>query len=695
MRYELKKLLSLRFFLCFLLLLLLTNGVLAYLNAPKDRHFQSAVETFFRDYEKDPAAYDEKYSAYLTAKTLAVEKQIEAAQNGEDPMAYAFIEPYTLYPASGYSDGELYTALYARKGYPAEYVSRLEEVIAAAEKNLEVVTDPYMQAYLAKVIGTYRPMTALTPATDFLCGWDVFLDYRGTEYLLLAAVLVSAMLLASADREEGTEGVLFATRKGFRGVLLQKISALCILCLTGTVLMEVSALAGTVLATPMEGLDAFLQSFRSYAFCPYPLYVWEAILLRTFLRVAALFAVGILFLLMARLITNRFLFLLASFGFLLLQTWWNAPGMSAAGAPAKVLNLLAILSGEDVLRRYTAVDLFGVCVPAAIAVPGVLLTVAILALCLLFPLWRKKTLRTRLPVAKKTFCYLPKTLFGFEAKKLFFKTGLILPILLLLAVKLLLPAPPLTYRDRIYRSYMEELEGELTAEKEAFLAEERTRFLELFAKEGEYTAMYEAGEITYAQLSALQMEVHSARVKYEVFIEIEAEAKRVKELNANSVAAELLYPKGWGALLSGDTDALFLLLLLLPSFAYTLEDRFHFRAVQNASPKGKRITLITKLLLCFSTTAGVGLAFFLIDLQKLSATHTLPLPGAVLASLPGVGSGVLPLWGCVCVLLLVRVLFCLGISAAGVLLSRRFRHPVVAPLLTSLPLLLIYLSDLL
>ncbi len=691
MKYELKKLLSLRFFPVFLLLLFLANGVAAYLSAPSDPPFQTILKTFFTDYEKDPASYDQGYQAYLWAKTLAVEQQIQALEKGEDPMKYAFQDPVTLYPESGYTDGELYTALYARKGYPEELRTRLEAVIQTAEKNLQVVTDPYRRTYLARVIETYRPMTRLSVSTAYLNGWDAFLEYEGTGYFLMALILVCAMLLASADREEATESLLFSTCKGCCGVLLQKLSALLVLSACGTLLLELSALAGISVGTPMGGIRAFVQSFSSFALCPYPLYVYEAVCLRFLLRITVSFGVGTLLMLLARVLPNRFMFLVASAGIIALQLWWDDPAVASVGSPGETLNLFALLSGEGLLTRYTAVNLFGACVSVPWAITALLAGITFLSICLLFLLWRKRIVRPRRKKRRPAFCYIPKTLAGFEAKKLFLRSGLLLPILVLLVVKLLLPPPPLTYRDRLYRTYMTELEGELTPEKEACLAEEKASFHDLFAKEAEYTLLYEKGEISYEELASLRMEIHSARIRYEVFLEVEQEAARVKALNEEGVPALLLYPKGWQSLLFGAPDLLFLLLLLLPSFAYAPEARFHFLPIQNASAKGSGTTFVTKLFLCTAVTAGMGILFFLADLYKLSALHTLPVPGTVLASLPG-KDGTLPLAGCVILALLFRTLLAALACTAGVLLSRRFRHPALPPLLMTGLLLLICLS---
>lgn len=694
MKYELKKLLSLRFYLVFLLFLLVSNSVLAYLYTPADRPFQAALQVIFSDYEKDPAAYDRCYDSYLSAKTLAVEQQIQALQKGEDPEKYAFRDPVTLYPESGYTDGELYAALYARKGYPAELLTRLEAVIQTAEQNLQVVTDPYRRAYLARLIENYRPMMALPVSTAYLNGWDTFLEYEGTGYFLMAFILVSAMLLASADREEDTESLLFSTAKGQRGILLQKIFALLLLSVTGTLLLEFSALAGIAFRTPLDGSNAFLQSFSSFALCPYPIYVYEAVTLRVLLRIAVSFSFGTLLLLLARILPNRFMFMVVSAGSIALQLWWEQPAVASVGSPGETLNLFALLSGEGLLTRYTAVNLFGACVPVAWAIPALLAGVMFLSSCLLFLLWRKRSVRPRRKRRRITFCYIPKTLAGFEAKKLFLRSGLLLPILVLLVVKLLLPPPPLTYRDRLYRTYMTELEGAITPEKEAYLAKEKQEFHDLFAKEAEYSRLYEKGELSYEELASLRMEIHSARIRYEVFLEVEEEATRIKALNEDGVPALLLYAKGWEALLFGAPDLLFLFLLLLPSFAYALEACFHFLPIQNASAKGKGITFVTKLSLCAAVTAGIGILFFLADLFKLSALHTLPVPEAVLASLPGKG-GALPLWGCVLLVLLFRTLLAVLACTAGVLLSRRLRHPALSPLLMTCLLLPICLFALL
>lgn len=695
MRYELKKLFSRRFFLLFLLVLFLTNALLAYLQAPADKDFRTLLSTFFEAYDKDPERYHREYLAYLEAKELAVDLQIQAVINGEDPEKYAFNEPVTLYPETGVTDGELYTALYSRLEYPRSYRLRIEEILQNTEKNLEVVTDPYMRSYLNGVLETYRAMAFLPVSDGYVSGWDSYFRYHGTGILLLAAVFLVAMFLAVSDRDGETEAILFATKKGFYGVLRSKISALALFCVFASLAMEAVAISSFSARTFFCGFTEFLASFEDYALCPHPLYVFEFFFLRLGLRILTLFSLGTLFLLMARMLNNRFLFLAAGIGFVGLHAMWNGGDVASLGSLTANLNLFRLLEGDNLVTRYVSVNLFGASVPLPLAYCVAVMGTAALSILLLFLLPRRLTFGKRKPFKWKLPAYIPRTVLGFEAKKLFFSTGLLLPILLILLCKFSVPTPPLTYKDEIYRSYMTVLEGELTPEKEEFLDEERTRFHDLFEKEKEYTLLYESGEITFGELSALRMEVRSAEIRYGVFTSVLEEASRIKALNENGIPAVLLYPKGWEFLFAPEVDLFLLLFLLFPAFAYVSEDRQGFRVVMYSSPKGRFSTLSAKIALSAATTAAGSLLMLAMDVCKFHSLHTLPLATAPLASLPGGYALTLSLAEYLAVMAGSRILLCSVLSAVAVLLANKFRQPVLFPLLWAVTLFIPLLLNIL
>lgn len=690
MMFELKKLFAFRFFRIFWVFILVGNGVLAYTEAPDDRAWNYALEQCFEEYQASPEAYDQRYQNYLDAKEMAVDLQMEALVKGEDPMQYTFAEPMTLSPDSGYTDGELFAALYERIGYPEAYRSRLEEVLQTTEENLLVVTDPYMRSYLQEVRNAYRSMLGLQVSSGQTGGWEFFFGYRGTGILLLLALLPVTMLLASVDREGETETFLFATFGGFRRILRQKFLALGIFCTVGSLLMEGVAFLGFAAENTFHGGTAFLASLEGYALCPYPVYVYEFALLRVFLRVLVLITFGMLLLLLARVLTNRFLFLLAGAGFVGLQAFWNTGGVGTLGSLTGSINLFRLLEADSIFRKYVSVNLFGTSVSMPVAFGGVLTLVALLCSVLLFLQWKRRVRQPRRLPSIQLPTIIPRTLWGFEAKKLFFRGGLLIPILLLVGCKLLLPVSSMTYREQLYAAYMEHLEGELTEEKEQYLLSERSRFETLFAKEAEYDLLYRQGEISYGELSAVRMEVRTARLKFGAFEEAEAQVARIRALNQEGIPGELLYAKGWELFLEGDVDILLLLLLMLPSFAYAVEDRKRFRSVLCSTPGGIGRTLGIKIGLCALATTVGSVLIACIDLWKIGAAHSLPLPQALAVSMNAGGSDTVSLWASAILLIACRALICALLSAVAVLLSYRLRNTVLCSVLWGSVLLFIW-----
>ena len=275
---------------------------------------------------------------------------------------------------------------------------------------------------------------------------------------------------------------------------------------------------------------------------------------------------------------------------------------------------------------------------------------------------------------------------------MFLRAGVLVSLLILIVCKFLLPVPSMTYREKVYFSYMEHLEGELTPEKEKMLAEERAWLLDILAKEAEYNRLYRQGEITYGELSAARMEAHTAGLQFEVLEQVEQEVARIKELNHRGIPAQLVYAKGWESLLGQKWDVFLTLILLLPSFAYALEDRSRFRSVLNSTREGALTVLKIKICFCMVVTAGMSILFFCIEAWKIGAVHTLPLGDSVMASLSAGGTWEISLLGGAILLLCFRILLCALLSTVAVLLSYRLRHPILCPVLWCGILFLPYLA---
>ncbi|MBQ3154384.1 MAG: hypothetical protein IJB88_04045 [Clostridia bacterium] len=686
MKYELKKLFSQRFFLFFMLLLLAANCVLAYSAAPSDKAWNRALDDFWTCYHAAPVYFDTQYDAYTTAREHAISMQIEAVLRGEDPEKYAFEEPRTISPDSGYTDVEFYNALYGRKGYGERYREKLDRILTDTENSLQVVTDPYMTEYLHEVRATYTAMYSLSHSENRISGWDAYFAYDSMGILLLFAVVAAAWLFASADSGRGTEQLLFASTKGACGVVRQKILALLVFCAIGTAVFEASAFAMFCTKTTFAGADAFLASAESYLLCPYAVYIYEYALLRVVIRFAVLFSAGIFLLFAARMLPLVFGYPAFFVAFLGIQ-YAMKNSQTTPGTAYRALNLFYMLEPSHYFKRYSSVDLCGRSVPFLPA--GAVLCAALLIVCtvLLLFQWKKTPKRKRfMPKFPVFLTYTPRTSFGFECKKLLISQKLLLPLILLLVIKAMICTAAMqqsvSYREQIYRNYMLTFQGLTIDETERALEQEHKKFLGLFAASEENSQRYANGEITYTELLASNLKKRTAEKKYEIFLDVKAEYERIQSLSCQGINAELVYGTGWKKLLSGAPDLLLLLVPITASFAYTAENKAKLRPVLHATPGGRTRMFLHKLFICNAYAVLWCVLFGLADLWWISETFTLPVWNAASASVPELADaiGVPTLGGAFFAMLAKRICMTSILTCTAVCIAQTAKSFLASPL---------------
>ena len=638
MKYEVKKLFSDKLLIVLMVVLLGVNCVLAYRAAPHDKEWQKASDAFYKDYNRNPSLYDARYEEYLTARDLAISNQIEAVMRGEDPEAYAFEEPRTIAPGTGYTDIEFFTALYSRKEYPERYREKLAQIIKDTENNLTVVTDPYMVSYMHDVKETYNAMYSLPHSDAKISGWDAYFAYNSMGILLLFAIAVAALLLATTDSDNRSEQILFASAKGARGIALQKIYALFEFCAIGAVVFECSAFLIFCTQTSFVGAGSFLASVESYLLCPYAVYIYEYALIRIVVRVLVLFSAGMLLLFAARAIPVTFGYLIFCVAFAGIHYTFNAAG-NAVGSILQ-LNLFTVLDPSSFFLQYTSVNLWGHSVPLL----WVAVTVCLVSICIFvfgtLLLWKKSNARKRLTIKFPAIpSYTPRSLICFECKKLLIGQKLMLLFVALLLIKLFVcigvSQQTIPYREQLYRNYMVTLQEMSDAEAEHYLNQEHNAFLSLFEKTEENRQQYENGEIRYGEFLSSNLERRSAENKYEVFLDVVQEHERIKQLNAEGIPARLVYPTGWEKLLLGGPDLLLVLMIVLSSFAYSTENREHIRHVLHTTPQGSMKIFYHKLFICTVLTVLGCVLFLIMELWSVLTAYPLSQGDAIAKSVAG------------------------------------------------------------
>ncbi len=688
MKYEFKKLFTNRLFVLTFLVLLCANCVIAYISAPDDKAWNNALATFFEDYSASPREYDKRYAEYKTARDAIIDKQIQAVLNGEDPEKHVFTEPYTLYPDSGFTDGEFYAALYERDGYPDYYRETIRNILAENEKNLSVVTDPFMKDYLNQVKNAYTPLTKLQLSGNMVSGWEEFFGYKTTAVFCIFVVITAAFVITNIDREQRMEAILFSAKKGSRYIIFQKLSVLVCVCALTVVLFELTAFSAFALKTVFSGHSEFLVSLDVYKLCPYAVYIYEYAVIRVAVRFAALLLLGMLFAFVSRVINNIFGVFIFGAGFIGINVLLKSIKNVSAGSLIQEISLFKLYDADSVFSKYISVDIFNTSVPLYIFY-SVLFAVGISVLVtFIFFIWRK----SKWHITGKRFNvvtprYTPCTLFGFEFIKLFRQSAVGFPVLAIIICKVLLclfnAGSEIPYTEKLYKSYMHTLEGEYTQSTQRYLDEEKGRFERIFETEARLTVEYENGEISFGEYYAAKLTSQAEAKKYEAFCRAEAQVNRIADLNSKGVSAYIVYETGWNKLLFSSPDILLMLLVLVPAFAYYAEDKAGLRSISNTTAKGGKYILIRKTALCTVFAAICCFVFFALDAISVNCLYGLPYPDASDVSLQvfAENEGQLSIGTIAVFLPIYRAFLSVLLAVIAVSLSAVIRMHYVSPML--------------
>lgn len=688
MKYEFKKLFSNRLFVLTLLVLLCANCVTAYVSAPDDKEWNSALAAFFEDYSASPEEYDKRYWEYKTARDAIIDKQIQAVLNGEDPEKYVFTEPCTLYPDSGFTDGEFYAALYERKEYPAFYLETVRNILAENEKNLSVVTDPFMKDYLNQVKSAYMPLTELQLSVNMVSGWEEFFGYKTTAVFCMFVVITAAFVIANIDRDQRLEAILFSAKKGSGYIICQKLSVLVLVCALTVVLFDLTAFSAFALKTGFAGHGEFLASLDVYKLCPYPVYIYEYAFIRAAVRFAALLFLGTLFIAASRVIKNIFGVFVFGAGFIGVNSILNSIQPVSAGSPLQTLNIFKLSDADSIFLKYAGVDIFNRSLPLYVFYSFLfVISISVLVIFIFF-VWRK----SKRDIAGKRFSVTmprctPRTLFGFEIKKLFRQSAVGFPVLAIIICKVLLclfnAGRSVPYTEELYKSYMHTLEGEYTESTRRYLAEERARFERIFDTETRLAGEYENGDIDFGEYYAAKLTAQAETKKYEAFCRAEAEVERIAELNKQGVSAYIVYETGWNKLLFSSPDILLTLLALVPAFAFYADDKAGLRSICNTAAKGGNAALIRKTAVCAVFVVLCCFVFFALDVISVNCLYGLPYPDASDVSLQAFAQskGHISIGSIAVFLPLYRAFLSVLLAVIAVGLSAVIRVPSVPPIL--------------
>lgn len=528
-------------------------------------------------------------------------------------------------------------------------------------------------------------------------GITLALENPTTDFLLFLGLFLFIGGMITEEKEKHLFYITRTTKYGVTACFLAKLAALFLHCLLLTALLFASNLLFAEATTGLGTLNSSLQSLAPYMESSFSLTILEYILLSLFTKSIALFGLGTILTAAALQSRKRFFpyflgIVLISISQLLSQ---GIPAYSAL-APFKYLNFIGVFKTQQLYGAYCNLNLAGYPVSLLNLTWIILLVLAFSGsiFCLvLFQRGEHLILQREQRISFLQFCP-HQNLFCHEAYKLLITNH---AALVLLCFALLTGGYGLSHnyhlsaQESYYQMLMLQLEGKLTAKKEALLQAEQARFEEASQKLDELDLLAESGQLDNATADSMKTEWEAILSFFPAFERIQTQYEHIQEKGGSFV-----YDTGYLYLFGKQDDNLllqFLLLSLAMVLAFfssiSMESRQNSWFLIGATAQGRKKILQKKVqvsLLCAGLLTTLSWCSHLIGIRN---TFPMNCISASIQNLPAFASfGIaLPIWAFALLALLFQI-FALFLVTLCVLLLSAWRKQETQALVLSLLLII-------
>lgn len=698
--HELNKILRLRSLTLTLLALLLLNGVLAFWWSDKSAQSRSLDwnegEGFYSYYTLHSKEVDDYYAELLAyrAEQRAAGREAGGMQNvlGEERRA--------KYADGSYAaDIALIETLYK----DLEWVNSFKDETGIFLRNTEINYNEYLyqgyefdsyeckyQLRVQKLYADVRDNVRLK--FGYVRGWEDYYSFGITGILLLCITAIVASFAFARDKDVGVLPIIRVSKQGRGRTAAAKLLAVCTITVFLSLIMTLENLAIFGLTQGFSDAGCAIQILpglrRSWLILSLGQYFWLHLGLRTL--GALLFALPIS--LLSIVFYNHVLTYASSLALLGLNFW-----MYSAGAPNRAgilshFNTISLTGGTRPVERYFGVNLF-----SAVCGRFTFIIVVSVLLCLISsagaiilycrggagfkPKWLSVALdklssfapKSKRRRRKQKLRVLSLSLARTEGYKLLFATRFCIVVLLILIIRgyALYKSPEIAeahgYSDTLYETYVTQVEGEWSAEKEAQLEQ-------LCAEQAEIISIYDDmrqkknnEEISMDEYLAYIKKYNHAPARYDVLLDLLTHSAYLRGDSENNEARGwFLYETGWSVLFdSGPDYFLYAVLLIILTVIFSQEyGRQCFAKILRSTKRGRRSVFFSKLGMVSLITVVLSLICQSEDIFAVSRIYRLPAHGAPLSSIKEfsqVGVG-LTVGGFLLLLVLLKMLAALALA---------------------------------
>lgn len=501
--------------------------------------------------------------------------------------------------------------------YPEQYKKKLSVIIGNAARTLREYDAMRMKehSYLYVRQENYRDIyTALSEVEidyEFVRGWDLWFSYDFLMILLVVFLVISLPRIFSYEREYGVLSVTRSTPNGRGKLARAKLVTALLFTSAATTLFTFVPLLPIACVTGFSSLSNSAHVLSQFVYMPFDWSVGQLLLAAFALRLSAMLCFASVLYAVYALFRSYYGTVLCGIGVVAADlAFGEAGGLFYLALPSRAFEI------------YDCFNFFSKCAPTLYFTFGMVLLVSIALFLVGIPLFFRrgeKRIYNKRAFAV-SFLGEPRTLFGQELKKLFVKRGglavLLLALLVRCGISMWQYRTDFTAAEHFYMIYMEELQGELTEEKERFVEQETARQKQLRNMTEEVIQSHPESE-----WEDLRQAVMASGDRLHALERIEMQMRYVSETGG----AYLLADTGWQALFARDFDFVFYAAFLLMAAGIVARERdLRAEPVLRAAYRGRHALYRSKtaallvffVMLYIGCTACDGLCFL--------ANHALP-----------------------------------------------------------------------
>lgn len=676
--YELKKLLGVKYLWVFLFVLLMLNTAIAWYTADRTMAAQEPtqmISEFFDEYFENPDELDAYHAEIEAFNAEQNELFVQAMREGN----YEF-EPETLpnlYSTDeSYPDSRLFDKLYDTIAAAREYPEVLDKVIDRARANLDafadmgITEDSFTYRYQLRVIELYELMRDnVEIGVEYTRGWDEYFAYDTVNIFIFVILIMLGSLIFAQEKQSGFLPIMHTAKNGRARTAAAKIITMLLLTCVFVLMFTLSTFAVYGLRIGFSSPGNAIQALRTFTLSPYQITIGQYFAITVGVKLLTFGVFSMIILALSVMFYNYILIYFAGLGLFGLNFLLYTLSYIDANSVFKNLNLVATAAVNPLFVRYRAMNLFGAVagfVPSMCVIFSLLILACAIVTVMLYVkgsagirigwidnviAWcmtkaaelRHKFAAVRVGRKHKARTYSHSLVLA-EVFKTLISSRFIVIVLLILCVKAWYSyntnSPSNSYADAVYKEYMTALEGEVTEEKLAYLAEERAMINETLAKQTMMQQAYVNEEITFEEYREYLSDYNYAYSRSELLSVIEKHADYLARKEAETgVRGWFIYDTGWKKMFSEDAD-LFLyaaiLLLLTGSFASEYASRSSsggFAQLLRSTKNGRQKTFYAKLISSGMIAVILAVLTGAVDAAVIIAGYDLPALNAPLVSI--------------------------------------------------------------